>query len=435
MVSKRQFILFAVWAILVVLYVRFKAPVIWQAGWTHDDLMNCYRAMEAPWHQMLTDTVLFWRPTALFRPIGEIFYKLMWEQFGFSALPWRIAVSFLLIGNAFILGHLARHLSGSLAVGLAATAIASFHSLWSHLYLNTGTVYEILAYTFVYGSLAYYVEFRDPYLTVVILIFGLNSKESAVVLPLFVVLYDWIWNKRTPWIFCGLAGSVCLAFIFGRVYGIGGLSSIGNYQPVYSLATYLERFRGYFGPLILWQQIPFWALPIAAVPLLFRNKQAAFAVLIFPIAILPLAFVPDRGLEGVYIACAALPLALSSSLLLIPNEKWRLAGAALLFIAVGFWMPRAISMDGWDREQREIQAFHQSLKALSPTMPKGAQVRFETEPFSEDLPWASTFATRLLYRDPSLLVVSPNNPHTKMLPPANDYASFGWRDNKLYRIK
>lgn len=427
--------IFAVWAILVVLYVRFKAPIIWQADWTHDDLMNCYRAMAAPWRQLLTDTLSFWKPTPLFRPVGEIFYKVMWEQFGFSALSWRLASGLLLIGNAFILGHLSNRLSGSMAVGLAATAIASFHSLWSHLYLNTGTIYEILAYTCVYGGLAYYVQFKDPYLTTVILILGLNSKESAIVLPVFVVLYDWIWNKRTPWIFCGLASTVCLAFISGRIYGPGGLSSIGNYQPVYTLGTYLERFRGYFGPLILWQQIPYWALPIAAVPLSFRNKQATFAVLVFPIAILPLAFVPDRGLEGVYIACAALPLALSSALLLIPKEEWRIAGAALLFIAVGLWMPPALSMDGWDKEQREIRAFHESLKALSPSMPSDAQIRFETEPFNEDVPWASTFATRLLYRDTTLLVVSPNNPHTKSLPREKDYASFGWRDNKLYRIK
>ena len=435
MVNKRQYMLFAIWAIVVIFYVRYKAPVIWQADWTHDDLMNCYRAMETPWRKMLIDTLMFWKPSDLFRPIGEIFYKLMWEQFGFTALPWRLAIGAVLIANAFILGHLANRLSGSMAVGLAATAIASFHSLCLHLYLNTGTVYEIFAYTFVYAGLAYYVQFRDPYLTTVLLILGLNSKESAIVLPVLVVLYEWIWNKRTPWVFCGLAGSVCLAFIFGRVYGPEGLTTIGSYQPVYSLGSYLERFRSYFGPLILWKQIPYWALPIAALPLLLRNKQAVYSVLLFPIAILPLAFVPDRGLEGVYIACAALPLALSSTLLLIPKETWRTAGAALLFLVTAFWMPGAYSMEGWNREQHDIRAFHESLKLLSPTMPKGAQVRFINEPFHEDVPWASTFATRLLYNDPSILIISPNNSHTKDLPEEKDFASFGWRDNKLYRIK
>ncbi len=435
MASKYKYSLFAIWAILVVFYVRYKAPVIWQADWTHDDLMNCYRAMETPWRTMLLDTLMFWKPSNLFRPIGEIFYKLLWEQFGFTALPWRIAIGAVLIANAFILGHLASRLSGSMAVGLAATAIASFHSLWHHLYLNTGTVFEIFAYTFVYAGLAYYVEFRDPYLTTVILILGLNSKESAIILPVLIVLYEWIWNKRTPWVFCGLAGGVCMAFIFGRVYGAGGLTTIGSYQPVYSIGTYLERFRGYLGPLILWEAIPYWALPIAALPLLLRNKQALYSVLLFPIAILPLAFVPARDLGGVYIACAALPLALSSTLLLIPKEGWRTAGAALLFLATALWMPGANSMDGWVREQHEIRAFHESLKQLAPTLPNGAQIRFVSEPFKEDVPWASTFATRLVYKDPSLQVISPNSPANKDLPAEKDTAVFGWRDNKLYRIK
>jgi hypothetical protein len=435
LVNKRKYIILAIWALLVVLYLRYKAPIIWRADWSHDDLMNCYRAMQTPWRTMLIDTLMFWKPSELFRPLGEIFYKLFWEQFGFSPLPWRLAISVLLLANAFILGHLANRLSGSMAVGLAATAIASFHSLWTHLYLNTGTIFEILAYTFVYGALAYYVEFRDPYFTTILLILGLNSKESAIILPVLVVLYEWIWNKRTPWLFCGLAGTVCVAFIFGRIYGPGGLTSIGSYQPVYSIATYMERFRGYFGPLILWKQIPYWALPLAAAPLLLRNKQAVFSVLLFPLAILPLAFVPDRGLEGVYIACAALPLGLSSALLLIPKEDWRLPGAALLFLTTAFWMPGTYLIDGWDREQNEIRAFHQSLKQLAPTLPQGAQLRFINEPFAEDVPWASTFATRLLYKDPSLLIISPNSPANKDLPAEKDTVVFDWRDNKLYRIK
>jgi hypothetical protein len=92
-------------------------------------------------------------------------------------------------------------------------------------------------------------------------------------------------------------------------------------------------------------------------------------------------------------------------------------------------------MDGWDREQNDIRAFHQSLKQLAPTMPQGAQLRFINEPFVEDVPWASTLATRLLYKDPSLLIISPNSPANKDLPAEKDTAVFDWRDNKLYRIK
>ena len=438
--SKYRYALFAVWAVIVIGYVQTKAPIIWQADWTHDDLMNSYRAFQASWKQIGLDILCFWRPSALYRPLGELFYKVLFEQFGMSAFGWRAVVSVFLIGNAFVLGHVASRLSGSMAVGLAATAIASFHSLWSHLYLNTGTIFEILAFTFVWGGLAFYVEFHEkawvPYATSLIFILGLNAKESAIVLPVYVVLYEWIWKKRTPWVFCGLAIAISIAFIAGRVYGPGGLSSIGSYRPEYSLGMYARSFQQYFGPLILWQTIPLWAsVAIASLPFLLRTRLATFAALVFPVGILPLAFVPNRGLDGVYVACAALALAVSSVLLLMPRENWRYAGAAVLFVIFGLWMPGLRSVNGWDKEFREIRGFHEGLKSLAPVLPPKVQIRFVKEPFGPETPWASVFATRLVYRDMTIEVAGEHNPHTKNLPASNDFAVFEWRDGKLVRLK
>ena len=434
MVNKYRHAIFAIWAVVVIQYVRMKVPVLWQADWSHDDLMNTHRILHTSWIQIGHDILFFWQPTPLFRPIGELFYKVLWESIGFSAFGWHFVCGALLIGNAFLLGHVASRLSGSFSVGLAATAIASFHSLWAHLYLNTGTVFEILAFSFVYLGLAAHIEFHNPYLTTALLILGLNSKESAIVLVVFVVLYEWLWHKRTPWLFCGLAGSVCLAFILGRVYGPGGLTSIGQYKPSYTLSTYLNNFRGYFGPLVLWKAIPLWAaIALTLSPLLLRNRLAYFAVLIFAVGILPLAFVPDRGLEGVYIACAALPLALSSTLLLMPKESWRLAGAVALFVAVGLWMLPLEHMDGWDREFHEIRSFREQLKTLEPNPPQNSQMHFLSEPFTEDMNWASTFITGLVYPDTSIHVIgahTPPSPASKI-----DTHVFEWRDQKLYRIK
>jgi hypothetical protein len=435
-VDKYKFPLLGLWSLLVVAYVHCKAPVQWRAEWTHDDLMNCYRILDTPWSVLLSDLVQFWRPTPLFRPLGELFYKAFWHFFGFDPLPWRLACGGLMIANAFILGHLATRLSSSLSVGLAATVLSSFHSLWLHLYLNSGTIFEILAFTFVYLGLVWYTEFHDPWGATLLLILGLNAKESAVLLPVYIVLYELLWRRRIPWLFCALSGAVCLAFIFGRVYGPGGLASIGNYQPTYSLAAYLNSFRAYFAPLILWKSAPLWAcLLLAFSPLLLRHRLAAFSTAIFAFGILPLAFVPDRGLEGVYIACAALPLAIASILLKLPTEPNRLAGAAFFFLAAALWLPPIHTFDGWDREWVEIREFRQSLHEIYPQMPPRVQIRFESEPFTADYPWASTFITRLLYKDPALVVVSPNNPQTASRPASLDFTVLAWRGHRLYRVK
>lgn len=421
--------LLVAWLVLIATYMHLKVPVLLEVDWSHDDLMNCYRVLTKPWGDIVWDIACFWKPTDLFRPLGELFYKVMWTWFGFDPLPWRLVIGALLMGNAFIVGHLATRLTGSLPVGLAAVALASYHPMWSHLYMNTGTVFEILAFTLVYGGLVWYTEFHDPWGTAVLLILGLNAKESAIVLAPLVVIYEWIWRRRTPWLFCGLAGAICLAFIFGRVYGPSGLTSIGGYVPTYSVGQYLKSFQAFLGPLVLWPAAPIlvWLLPLG-----LRNKLASFAVVLFPVAILPLAFVADRGLEGIYIACAALPLVLSAALLLLKTEPQRLYGAVALFAALAIWLPPIYLPADWNKEALEIRAFRDSLPR---SLPPKAQIRMLSEPFSADVPWASTFIARLLYKDPEVVVVSPVNPHTKDKPSDNDFAVFEWKNGALQRIK
>jgi hypothetical protein len=432
------------WAALTALYFSFKVKGFWAVTWTHDDLMNAYRAMATPYLKMLEEVAVFWKPSPIYRPLGELFYRVIYDASGWNPLPWRYSLFALLLGNAFLLGHVARRLSGSIAAGLAATVLAAFHPHWIYLYLNTGTVFEILAYTFVWGGMALYLEACEhgqqdqPWLLGLLAFFyvlGLNAKESTVTLPAFLVIYEIVVRRRLPWRLVAVLGIISLAFIAGRVYGPEGLSSVGQYEPAYQLSVYLERFRNYLGHLVLWKSIPlFVAISFALLPVLLRSRQALFVQSIFPVGILPLAFVAERGLDGVYIACAALPLFAALLIAKLPHASLRVGMAGLLFATLFAWLP-PINNHSWDRESREIENFHSSLLALAPSMPRGVQIRFVTEPFNADSEWASTFITRLTYRDPSLLIIAPNNPHTRHISNGKDFAVFEWRLDRLVRLK
>lgn len=420
-----------IWALLVLAYFRYKTPYLWQADWSHDDLMNCYRAMTTTWRDHIEALVMFWKPTPLFRPLGEIYYKLMWEWFGFSAMPWRLSIAGLLVLNAFIVGHIAMRLTGNQMAGLVATVVAVYHPLWLHLYINTGTIFEIAAFTLVYAGFASYIEFRNPLLPCIFLVLGLNTKESAVVLPVLVVLYEWIWHKRMPWVFCGLAGGICAAFIFGRVLSPSGIAAIGDYRPQYDLATYLARFRGYFGALWLVKQMPLWlAVVLSLAPLALRNRMSAFAVMLFPLAILPLGFVLDRGLEGVYIACASQAFVVAAVWMKLRSDEQRLSAVLGLMGLLLLLLPGIWGLPGWDRDLVEIREVRTAMQRELPSVPRYGRVRFVSEPFREDeYPWATTFITRLLYRNPDLAVVRGGEIQN------DDLAVFAWREGKLYRIK
>jgi hypothetical protein len=437
---KYRLSIFAVWSVAVVIYFFTKCPIVVMGDWTHDDLMNCYRAFETPYPVIFSDLVTFWKPTNLFRPLGELWYKVIFERVGMAAEPWRWIVAVNLLFNAFLLGHLGARLSGSLSFGLAATAVASFHSMWAHLYLNTGTIFEILAYTFVYGTVAFWVEFREKKwclpATLVLFVLGLNCKESAIVAAVYLFFYEVIWHRKIPWKLCVPLGLISVAFIVGRVNGPGGISSIGQYKPVYTLGTYLERYRGYMAPLVMWKNAPLWGcLLLGLVPLVQRNKMGLFTAAIFPFGILPLAFVPDRGLEGVAIACGALAFTLAGFLLWLPKETWRLGGAVALWVMVGMWMPGLKTIDGWNTEYAEIRTFHESLLKVAPNLPPRVQIRFENEPFRDGNTWASWFVTRLAYRDLTIDVAGATNPHTKDWPRTKDFMVFDWRDGAIVRVR
>jgi hypothetical protein len=432
--------LLGVWSTLVAAYFFWKAPISLQADWTHDDLMNCYRAFEYSYARIWHDIVFFWQPTPFFRPLGQLFYKLIFDQWHMAQLPQRIAQSALLVANACLLGHLAYRMSKNLAYGLAVMAIAAFHPHWTHLYLNTGTIYEVLAFFFVYLGLWLHIELREkPWGALPVFlsfILALNAKESGIVLAPLIVIYELIFSRRIPWLLSAIFAASGLAFILGRIYGPEGLNSIGMYKPSYTLSTYLTRFQQYFGHLILWPKAPVWAcLAICALPALTRTKLGVFAATIFPVAILPLAFVPERGLEGVYIACAALALGAASFIPLLKTNRTQLIAAILLWAFAAKLMPAQRGRWGSEQEQRDIRVFHEDLKRLVPQMPPRVQVRFVKEPFPPESCWASVFSTRLLYRDLSIEVAGENNPHTKNNPTSRDFAVFTWQDGHLLRLK
>lgn len=428
------------WGILIVVYFLKKCPATLQADWSHDDLMNCYRALEASYRSIFTDIFAFWQPTPFYRPLGQMFYKLLFDQYGLSQLPYRIAVSSLLVTNAYLLGILGWRLSGNWIFGLAVAAVCAYHPYWAHLYLNTGTIFEILAFTFVFLGLLLHVELRTkawgPLPVFACFVLAVNAKESGILLPPFVVLYELIWWRRIPWRTALLLGAGAVAFIFGRVYGPGGVSTIGMYEPAYNWQSYLARFQSYFGHLILWKSAPAWTcILLCALPALTRSKEGVFASLVFPLGILPLAFVPERGLEAVYVASAALALGVGALVIKLPKERLQLAGLILVAAGLVKIFPPLKDRGGWETEQTDIRAFHEQLKQLAPQMPSNVQIRFEKEPFPPDSPWASVFATRLLYRDLTIEVAGENNPHTKDNPRSNDFAVFTWEDGQMRRLK
>ena len=111
-----------------------------------DDLMNMSIYWVQPWSALLKANLAFW--SSFYRPAGGLFYRPIYALWGFHPLPFRIAVLVLLAVNFGLLALVVWQLTGSRWAALVALLLVGINPSFASVYFNTGTIYDILAYTF-----------------------------------------------------------------------------------------------------------------------------------------------------------------------------------------------------------------------------------------------------------------------------------------------
>ena len=143
--------------------------------------------------------------TGAYRPIGGLFYRLLYSVFGFDPFPFRVAAFTLMGANLLLAYNLVRTLAGSREAALIATFLLSYNVSFVGLYYNTGTIYDILCFGFVVSAFQVYLNARlgskrfglKRIVSIVILYScALGSKEMAVALPVLLVFYELLYHPN-----------------------------------------------------------------------------------------------------------------------------------------------------------------------------------------------------------------------------------------------
>src|SRR6185312_15782495 len=120
-------------------------------------------------------------------------------------------------------------LSHSRLTAALGTLIFSVHTCMGALYFNTGTLYDLLCFTFGYAALILYISAREKGALLdrrnwiaFFVLFGLalDSKEMAITWPLLLLLYECIYRRRDGnWLarLKPIAIAAGLAFIYSFV--------------------------------------------------------------------------------------------------------------------------------------------------------------------------------------------------------------------------
>ncbi|MFN7994907.1 MAG: glycosyltransferase family 39 protein [Bryobacteraceae bacterium] len=431
-----------------------------RAKFSHDDLMNMYRAWLEPLSQLLKENVFFFLYPLSYRPFGGLFYHVFFELFGLHPLPYRIFLLLFLLANMYLAYAVLRRLSGSREVAVLAVLLHCYHVNFAQLYKNTGTCYDIFCFSFYFAGLLYYLRIRQAgrFLRPIehvgflgLLILALNSKEMAVTLPVLIGAYElfyhppvsfhprrlisWLIHEGQAMCWGALAN---IAFIAGKLYPHDGVArNSGQYFVTISLASYFRSLQHDLNEVfITWSTGVFsvrnLAIILAILMLIawrLRLASFKFGLAFWLVGIAPVAFIPPRNIYDIYIPlvgfsfCAAILLVAAREAIWrgarvltktrttrntrpgFPEIRETLTFVLLLVLMGRFQLRNGAHLTNWmDDQGKQIMAVAKDLKAQLPDPKKGAHLLFLKNPFEKaaGTEWATIFLSRLLYRDQTI---------------------------------
>jgi hypothetical protein len=173
---------------LVALYFAWFAGRWISAGFTPDDLMNLHRSLEQPLWRLLLDHLTVFLPTPEYRPVGSLFYRMIYQAFGFTPLPFHVALYAFLAANIYLTYLVVRRLTGLAAAGLVAAVLHAWHGNWTGLHFSVAYCFDVLCYFFYASALVAFGAGRLWWFFGLFLL-CLNAKEVAVSLPLVCLVW------------------------------------------------------------------------------------------------------------------------------------------------------------------------------------------------------------------------------------------------------
>jgi hypothetical protein len=463
-------------ALIVLAYFFRYATVGLSAGFAADDPMNIYYYWSGGAGQLLRNLGLFF--TTYMRPMGGVYYSLLYHFFGLNPLPYHVAILCLLLLNTFLAYRFGALITGSRLAGGLCSFLVAFHAGLIHLYFQPSFIYDILCFTFYFLAVNFYLSVRTRGVRMTIwrtvgflllYIGALESKEMAVTLPALMLLYEALWRPparrsvsdvatwaRTEALTPILAGVVTLAYALGKALGSDSLLRIEGYRPAFTGARYFESTSRFLNTLFYQsiqdgffnaRTVSLVAVLLLAIAWRLRQRRLFLMWLFIFIAPLPIAFLPSRGGASLYIPLVGWAV-FAGSLLASASGAiagWRILqrvpagvtqGALVLCAVAAQWGLTAHHTAGigpWVRSHNQLTAsVIQQIHALQPSVKPGATIYVMNDVFDG---FDTQFLFELTYHDRSVHVLLDRYAHST---PAEiermDYV-FTFENGKLKRLK
>jgi hypothetical protein len=379
------------------------------------------------------------RGVAVFRPLGWVYFGLLYGTFGLTPLPFHIA-SFLLhslngtLVAVICTDHDARRLTGILS-GAAFIALASLH-LEAFQWLVG--FYDIGAMTFALLSIVL-AERRHVWASAAMMACALMTKEASAFLPLLLGL--WIWVRKRPLRDLAPTAIIAVAYGIAKLLGLSpfslphdsGHAMAASWQVFFNrlveYSTWLMEAvlpLGHNTPAILLASI----IAVIVVGWFLMRRQltekaaASWIVLLILwilLALLPVLFLKNQSAKYYAVHATVPTVLLMATMLAELTAPFSVNGKAAIFACViaglslgnvervnamfSLGIRQFIINDGYFhlvKRTAAVQAVHDSLTLRHPRLLHGSTVRIEGIPLDA---LGGNRAIRLWYGDSTLQVL------------------------------
>jgi hypothetical protein len=395
-----------------------------------DEMMNLWAAWSPPLGQLIHH----------YRPLGVLLYRVLFAWFGLNPLPYRMVCFALLATNLLLLYRWCARLAGSREAAALACLVGAYHAHLADFYYASAIIFDLLCFFFSYLAMVRYFGIRarggrpNGRQTAGLLLLyacALASKEMAVALPAYVILYELLYAKERPRLAAGgwfgwLSVAVTLPYMAYKTLAPQRLTLNPDFMPHLGLHAFAAGWKQYlfdlFYGLIRFNSFEMAALWVVllAVAVTLRRRELLMAWCVMMIGALPFIFLAPRGFYVMYMTLPGWYLYAGSALVLlrewlersVPRAATALAirpGQLALFVVVAAALvplhhrEKPLGNSWVPAEYAQTRPVLEQLARLHPTLPHGARLLFLSDPYPAD-DQILYFMCALMYRDKDLRV-------------------------------
>ncbi len=352
--------------------------------------------------------------TAFYRPIpNQLFFFIFYTLFGLKAFFYHLFVFTLFAVSLYLFFILLKRLKMPENSALLSTVIIAFsHTNFSRLYFLSAAQ-EIIMSVFVLLAMIVSInqKLKHRYIwTALFFLLALLSKDSAIVLPVLVLMVDWLNNRRIDIKKMSVLATVAFVYLVIRVFVFGFTSTMDandSYAFIFSprptintlymyttwaiggaelLQDYLsspiqliDRFYSDFGvagKAMIAMLITNWLLLGFLIIKKIRkiNRFHISAIAVFIISLLPVLFLPNYKF-AIQMSLSMFGFAAFVGLLLAKESKtikWLFIGCYLSLNLLSVWLTQN-SHYSVMRAQISERVYSYFLSE-HPSLPKGSVI-------------------------------------------------------------